>query len=191
MKDTSEKILQAALDLMQEKGFDGVSIKEIAKAADVSEMTIFRHFQTKKGVLEAAINTFSFVPYFQDLFVEKISWNIEQDLELIATSYLDLMKRNKPIHLIAIHERTTMPELYELISKNTIELKTYLSTYLAKMHDKGLIEIYNAEMQATVFLTTLYGYFSSVATWENHFLFDQKDSFIKTTIQTFCNGVRK
>ncbi|WP_249870780.1 TetR/AcrR family transcriptional regulator [Oceanobacillus saliphilus] len=190
MSETSEKILQAALDLMQAKGFDSVTTKEIAEEAGVSEMTIYRHFRTKKGVLEAAINKYSYVPCFQHLFEEKINWNIEQDLELFSTSYLELMKRNKPIFLISIHERTTMPEIYELISKNTLELKSYLSTYLANMHEKGLIQIQDAEMQATVYLTTLYGYFSSIATWENHFLFDQKDIFIKTLIQSFCNGVR-
>ncbi len=45
---TSDRILQSALQLMKEKGFQPVTIKEIADAANVSEMTIFRHFETKK-----------------------------------------------------------------------------------------------------------------------------------------------
>ncbi len=40
-----------ALDLFETHGFEATTVAQIAKRAGVSEMTLFRHFATKHGVL--------------------------------------------------------------------------------------------------------------------------------------------
>src|SRR5699024_8203733 len=96
---TADRILKSALQLMKDKGFNLVTIKDIADVANVSEMTIFRHFDTKKGVLEAAIKKNTVVPSFKQTFDKDIVWNLERDLRLIAYLYLDLMESNESICL--------------------------------------------------------------------------------------------
>jgi AcrR family transcriptional regulator len=53
MTDKQVAILQTALELFSNKGFDAVSTNFIAKEAGVSEGLIFRHFQNKIGLLHA------------------------------------------------------------------------------------------------------------------------------------------
>lgn len=48
---TRQSIADAALDLFLQRGFDGVSIKDIADQADVSTTTIFKHFPSKEALL--------------------------------------------------------------------------------------------------------------------------------------------
>lgn len=50
-----ESILQTALQLFGEQGYDRTPTNQIAKAANVSEGLIFRHFGSKAGLLEAIV----------------------------------------------------------------------------------------------------------------------------------------
>jgi AcrR family transcriptional regulator len=55
---TRELIAETARQLFSERGFDRVSIAEIARQADVSETTVFNHFRTKEDLVYWRMNTF-------------------------------------------------------------------------------------------------------------------------------------
>ncbi|MGH1387970.1 TetR/AcrR family transcriptional regulator [Kordia sp.] len=55
MTDKQEKILQAALELFSNEGYNATSTSKIGKKAGVSEGLIFRHFTNKQGLLDAII----------------------------------------------------------------------------------------------------------------------------------------
>ncbi|WP_448006841.1 TetR/AcrR family transcriptional regulator [Agromyces bauzanensis] len=46
-------IQERALDLFDERGFDAVTIEEIAAAAEISPSSVYRYFGTKEGLLVA------------------------------------------------------------------------------------------------------------------------------------------
>jgi AcrR family transcriptional regulator len=48
---TREAIAEAAMDLFTERGFDAVTVAEVAEAADVSEKTVFNYFPTKEDLV--------------------------------------------------------------------------------------------------------------------------------------------
>lgn len=53
--NTHDRILEAAIKLFSEKGFNGTTTKEIAERAEVNEALIFRHFSTKRDLYGAII----------------------------------------------------------------------------------------------------------------------------------------
>lgn len=53
VEDTTAKILSAAAGLIAERGYAGTTTRAIAERAGVNEVTIFRRFENKAGVLRA------------------------------------------------------------------------------------------------------------------------------------------
>jgi|tagenome__1003787_1003787.scaffolds.fasta_scaffold20073042_1 AcrR family transcriptional regulator len=51
--ETARAVRQAAIDLFLARGFDDVSVSEIADAANVSKMTVFNYFPAKEDLLFA------------------------------------------------------------------------------------------------------------------------------------------
>ncbi|TDB65784.1 TetR/AcrR family transcriptional regulator [Arundinibacter roseus] len=55
MTEKKELILETALKLFAEQGFDTTPTSKIARLAGVSEGLIFRHFGTKEGLMKAVV----------------------------------------------------------------------------------------------------------------------------------------
>lgn len=51
-QETERNILSAALDLMRERGFEKVSIRDICKAAGITTGAFYHHFPSKEALLE-------------------------------------------------------------------------------------------------------------------------------------------
>lgn len=56
MTKKKKQILQTALDLFANEGYQNTSTSKIACRAGVSEGLIFKHFQSKEGLLSAVVN---------------------------------------------------------------------------------------------------------------------------------------
>lgn len=54
-KTTKEKILEAAIDLFAQKGFDATSMREIAEAVGIKKASMYSHFNGKDEILEKII----------------------------------------------------------------------------------------------------------------------------------------
>lgn len=52
-RQARQRIIEAARELFQEHGFDGVSVGDIAERAEVGRTTFFRHFRDKQEVVFA------------------------------------------------------------------------------------------------------------------------------------------
>jgi AcrR family transcriptional regulator len=52
-RQTRETIAATAMKLFHARGFDAVTVAEVARAADVSEKTVFNHFPTKEDLVFA------------------------------------------------------------------------------------------------------------------------------------------
>jgi AcrR family transcriptional regulator len=57
-RQTRQAIAEAAKRLFLERGFEQVSVAEVARAADVSEQTVFNYFPTKEDLVFERMGTF-------------------------------------------------------------------------------------------------------------------------------------
>jgi AcrR family transcriptional regulator len=160
-ENTADKILSSTVDLMSEKGYKGVTIKEIATAASVSEMTVFRTFGSKKAILEAVIDNNLFSAPIEQTIHKNITYELEKDLLMISKLYHDVLKRNKKIYLISIMERKTMPEIHLGVHNNASKFLKIVTEYLHVMQQKGKVVQGNPKTQALTIMKYNYGKFVS------------------------------
>ncbi len=52
-KPTRDRIFDAAIDLFAERGYDRTSVRDIARAVDITESAVYRHYPSKESILDA------------------------------------------------------------------------------------------------------------------------------------------
>jgi AcrR family transcriptional regulator len=57
-KGTKEQILDAAIDLFSQKGYDAVSIRDIARAVGIRESSIYNHYKGKEAIMDSIFEYF-------------------------------------------------------------------------------------------------------------------------------------
>lgn len=53
---TKDKIIEAALDLFAQRGYDGVSVRDIARAVGIRESSLYNHFPNKQAIFDGIVD---------------------------------------------------------------------------------------------------------------------------------------
>ncbi len=72
-RERKAQIVDAALKLFSMKGLKGTTTREIARAASISEATIFRHFKNKEALYRAIINRCCNDPSGESLLLKRLA----------------------------------------------------------------------------------------------------------------------
>jgi len=91
-ENTKEKILKVAMQLFAQKGFDGVSVREICKQADVNLCLISYYFGGKQELYNAIIDDLiekqtQYAKNFMDISVEPKSLSKKEQIDLLFTIF--------------------------------------------------------------------------------------------------------
>ena len=187
---TSEKILLAAIDLMADKGYDGTTTKEIALAAGVNEVTVFRHFGTKEKLLEAAFNRFHYGHEMTRLFNEGLKEDLHEDLLTLSRTYHKIMDRNKKLISIALKGSSTLPDsVHQEATRNPKHLRSLLADYLTQMSAQGKAVASNPELQAMSFMWMNYGAFITRLNAKEAVSDAELDAFIEESVSIFVKAL--
>lgn len=57
MEDTKQRILEKSLELFSAKGYDAVSVGEIAKAVGIKAPSLYNHFPSKQAIFDAIVES--------------------------------------------------------------------------------------------------------------------------------------
>lgn len=186
---TSEKLLLAAIELMAEKGYESTTTKEIAVAAGVNEVTLFRHFGSKQKLLEAAFDRYHYGDEMTKLFNEKLTFELKPDLLLISRTYHQIMNRNRKLIEIAQKGSSSLPdEVRERAHRHPEQLKKLLAAYFITMSEQGKIIQSNPELQAWSFMWMNYGAFTSKLGLGSYSTLTL-EAFIEESVQIFARGL--
>lgn len=141
MTDTKEKILKSALKLFSQKGYLGTTTKEIAKEAQVAEVTLFRYFTSKENLFIDVLKSQSFLPTLKDLIPKLKKKDYKDSLKTIAKYYFDLLKKKRDLICIMHTEIFQYPaEIRAIHSKMIHEVYLVFASYLEELKKDGVLK---------------------------------------------------
>lgn len=83
---TMERIMNALEEVLTERGFEGVSIPEIAQKAAVSKVLIYRYFNSLEGLLAHYVKLGRLVPHYTPAWLTQIQPEHTRDLAPLWSS---------------------------------------------------------------------------------------------------------
>ena len=122
---TRTQILDAALRLFSEKGFARTSVRDIARAAGITDAAIYYHFASKRDLFEALFEERGIISALSDLEQVPLTQPLTQPpvniLTTIALAALEIMQRNKDFMKVlfreAMNEDPVATEDYRVITE--------------------------------------------------------------------------
>lgn len=120
--DTRERILDVALELFTEQGYDGTSLREIAERLGVTKAALYYHFESKEDILLAlhmrihefgkdALSRMELEPVTLELWGEMLEAVVDQ---VLAQRQIFLMHQRNEAAIEKLHDRTHEAEHEDL-----------------------------------------------------------------------------
>ena len=157
-EQTRQRLLDAALQLFTERGYDGAATRAIAALAGVNEVTLFRHFGSKKGLFQAMLRHNSALPGLELALREQLTGDLRQDLLALATQMLKLLHARHREIIMLLAESERQPELLEMAAFVPRQQRQVFSDYLKWQMAQGAMRPMDPDLAAQGLLGMLLSY---------------------------------
>jgi len=120
IKATKDSLITAAYELFSEQGYSKTTTKEISERAQVCELTLFRHFQTKQNVYKAVFMRYSPIQKLDQGLAEIEHLPFWQGLHHIVQLLIQHLQDNRRFILLVTQEAPSIPEVQNIVNPLTI-----------------------------------------------------------------------
>ncbi len=191
LDETSQKIIDAAMALVRDKGYVATTTKEIAKEAGVNECTLFRKFKSKKDIVLQGANQAGWRANVVPEIFEDIEWDLQKDLEMFMRAYIDRMTPDFVNLSIGLRAPQLYEETRQLIMKVPQAFLMTCTDYLNKMCAMGKIPKKDFQALALTVFSATFGYTFLQASFGKELTDIKKDEYIKESVQMFVKGINQ
>lgn len=152
-ENTKQKILDTALALFSERGYDSVSVGDIAKAVGIKAPSLYNHYPSKQAIFDAIVESTA-VQYEKD--TDEINIHVQNAAEDVP--FL------KEINAESLYEKVRQIFEYSLHNENIsrfrkmMTIEQFRSTQLRSLYTRRFVsrlvnyhaEVFKALMQAEI-----------------------------------------
>lgn len=186
-------ILSAAAQAFSAKGFAGAGMAEIARRADVSTATLYKHFESKEELFsELAIEHIApfHVRAEETLPTAQVSEDPVQALIELSASFAELLRNDQTLDLfrLIIAEGDRFPELKEIIYRHGRDpFKIRLTEVLENFDARGILSVSEPSAAAEFYIGMLSYWllFAPIFNASIRFSSDQIDHIIRESALMF------
>ena len=146
------EILEGAIRVFAEKGYDGATISTIAKELNISQGLCYRYFPSKEDIYTAAVEKYADMFLSAYLAHRNADKHIKEHIDGIAESIASLIyAEGKDEGLYALFHGKNSERLHnDLMLKVAEKILPYIQQSLVSAKEKGEITIENPEMTAVI-----------------------------------------
>lgn len=155
--ETRERLLDAAAQLFAERGYARATTRDLAAAAGVNEVTLFRHFGSKKNLFAAVIERYA-SPGLNAALEIRPGADYRRDLMAMGHQVLALMLERRDAMRLMLCEAENFPEVGEVLARNPRRLRRTLAGYLQLAMDRGEVRQLHPEAAAQAFWGMFFAY---------------------------------
>lgn len=189
MDETSQKIIDATMLLIRDKGYVATTTKDIARLAGVNECTLFRKFQNKKDIVLQGVAQEKWRANVTPDIFQNVQWELESDLEMFMNAYMDKITPDFVNLSIGLRAPQLYDETAPLIMKVPQAFVSSLIEYFKKMEEMGKIGHFDFESLAMTIFSSTFGYTFLSASFNQNLAKTSKEEFIKNSVKIFVEGI--
>jgi AcrR family transcriptional regulator len=183
-------LLDVALALFAEHGYDGTSTRQIATAAGVTEGLIFKYFPTKRDLLRAVIERHAPCPEAIDLERCFGGMPVEEALVRVFNGMADHLWENRLFVRMVIMESYRQGEAFQELMTIMERGPCFLRRLLDERVARGEIALPDTAAAAALLGGSVFAFFQKhqhrgEAEWRR-----RSSEFIREAVRLFLNGAR-
>lgn len=142
---TKEKILDAALTLFAENGYDGTSVEQIASIVGIKAPSLYKHYKGKEDILNALID--SAEVRYDEMFgsenhIGRIPENREEFIKVTMGRVTFTMKDPiiRKIRMLLVQEQFRNERISEVTTKHQLDgIQGMFAKIIKGMMDAGIV----------------------------------------------------
>ncbi|MCJ8282173.1 MAG: TetR family transcriptional regulator [Rivularia sp. ALOHA_DT_140] len=189
---TRQRIINAAVELFASQGITETTTKAVAKLAKVNEVTLFRHFGNKQGLLLAVISE---SPVFRELSEylktqATQTTSVYQALKNYSQDRLQALEQSPNLVRSVVGEAGNYPlENRQALGRSLKEANHYVAEFLAAVMEREQLQAHLPPQKlASLLNIMLLGNAVMEFTSEFHELWHDKDDFLEDLVTLFLMG---
>ncbi len=188
-KSTRQRLVQAALQLFAMQGVTETTTRQIADLAEVNEVTLFRHFGSKHGLLLAVIEEAEIFTQLGEALGQQAQQiqGLDQALQTYAEGHLQTLEQIPEFIRSLVGEAGNYPiENRQAIGRGLSQVHRYTVQYLTTVMTREQVQLPLAITKlASLLNALLMGYAVIEFTTEFHQLWPDRQTFINDLLTLF------
>ncbi len=190
MDDTAQKIIDATMELITEKGYVATTTKDIASRAQINECTIFRKFKSKRDIVISGIDQEKWRPNVTSTIFRDVKWDLRTDLELFMSCYLKRITPDFVNLSIGLRAPQIKKDTLPHIQKIPEAFLQSLVLYFEKMHELGKIGKYDYNCLALTIFSSIFGFTFLKASFGERLSKVTQQEYIEKGVDLFLKGIQ-
>ncbi len=189
---TRARLIQAALELFTAQGFTETTTRQIAELAQVNEVTLFRQFGNKQGLLLAAIEDSGVFTHLGETLKEQANEasSVKDAIENYARDRLKVLEDIPELLRSVVGEAGQYTvENRQALGRGVTRANRDVAQYLAAAIEREQLHLrIPAEKLSSLLNGMLFGYLAIELTSEFHQLWDDRQDFLDYLVELCLYG---